>query len=1635
MIHTDPLYSSSSSSSTSCASPNSLLSRIEKAIQEKKYEKGVDYLGTAILSHIKEREISTLYKGIFLLTPNLSEPLFAKLTATFGDLFTLSSEPWESQMKLAEVCGDKQLAIAKGKKERYPYFSTAMHYYAKAIQISKKHSCKEIKALHQKISQLPLNFAIQQDLFRGRLEQSKLSPDRFAKDLKAIDIFKERGFPKQLIEQLYETASSVLNELFRVDKERRSGFRHCATMIENGLSGYVLSKSPTIWSEGVHSNFDHLRTNFLNHKNGTLASIPLFQKHFFQEVFLILGEPPCQYDFRAMGSMAREEMCPYSDLEWFILIEHKMHTPYFQRFIELLELLIISLGETTTTGIPVFTSLGLKHPSGFHLDTPPDNISLLIATPDVMAQHIAGDDTHYEPNSLQNTLLKSLTLSSNSDLLFKDFHTKIQKTLNKPYAHPNPDIQMIREKRAMKLFTKRLKDYREAWPEGFPSILNIKEQFVQPLFHLLSDLALYFDCPSKNTLEVIKELEKKGVFHAESSALLRKTVEEIYQIRVRLHLNYGEQKEVTSLDPNLDTITLTSKEKQALTCSYYLVIKPLYTLLQKTRPSFRKRFNRARLINLSFEGALVEESRGKAQLQEYVNYLLKMGVPNGLHEKRYRLLSQKPQLESLRAAYLDALSSGNNKNLTSIVRVDNPSFLATSSSFNQKKIQARNSHFETTLIHKLALIPNRDGTRQSVIREEHAFWASLQYLTQTHPSPAKITFPNQPTTYFKEEFRSQVFDPQGNIKKQYSGSLHNVARLKTNTLDLHIKQKPSHPLMEYATYNLISRIAGEGTPPTLLARLEVKGRPPYPLLISKTIPGENLKAALRKKLDLDDVHFSWMLLTTLLLRPGDARAVNYILKDKKLYSIDNDIAFVSPIVRSNWSTTVHFCSILFCLNPTFQINPRVSKAFTQLDPDFILKSWIQDLEKKEKEYLSLFSLEERKRLYEEDKENQFTPTLLFRQGEMATLYTQFKHLQQVLKKNPQIPALKLLSSLINLRTNDFSTSSIGPRIERAYTTNTQDPEDRLKQATGRRREKSQTTPQAMRASLGRVPKIEEIENQKAFSITKAKQELFAYPISKIARTTKQGIEVDFSAMTGDLPRQELLLESLKQIFPRGSLASLRLLNCEALTEQTLDPFLHPQLKILDLRCSGLRNLNSLAQKAPNLQEVYLSGSKNLETFESGGTLFSGPVELPHLRELHIARCPQLNSVRIKSDFLKVFKANKNSNLKLLELDLYWLDSMDLSKTPGIDKIHCQQNIANKRAKRLSKGMQDLGNQKIIKVIKESKLERINFSYAPLDLKSVKVLADLLKNNRSLTQLDLWHTSLTKKAIQPLMDALRLNSTLKSLNLAGSDISIEYEKTIYKKLQKNRRQVKHIKNGFFPSCSSSSSTSSLSIALASSRVIVPTPKIAFGVKEWRKYFGFVGDAPSLPYNIEEILNSPCPIWNDKIVKETHLLTLIPQTINGSPLTINTLETIIQKPLVGDNTSKYQNYPTYIKKGLGDQKVPYSYWVLVSRDVIPNSHKKNYSSQSEIFKELTQRSRTPYIPPKAIELAVTILMEYCRSGKRLYTNYTRCRDKVDNRFGLHKVDPVTVGDFSSSGLVFRHDDWFYIGTGIAASRRFY
>ena len=184
-------------------------------------------------------------------------------------------------------------------------------------------------------------------------------------------------------------------------------------------------------------------------------------------------------------------------------------------------------------------------------------------------------------------------------------------------------------------------------------------------------------------------------------------------------------------------------------------------------------------------------------------------------------------------------------------------------------------------------------------------------------------------------------------------------------------------------------------------------------------------------------------------------------------------------------------------------------------------------------------------------------------------------------------------------------------------------------------------------------------------------------------------------------------------------------------------------------------------------------------------------------------------------------------------------------------------------------------------------------------------------------------------------------------------------------------------------------------------------IAFGKTQWERFFGDVGVEPPLPIDIDEILSSPCPFWYGKKVFETHLLVLIPKTVNNKPLTLNNIGELIQN-LKLEKVTQFESYYNQVTKHYGIKSINESHWVLMTHDVIPGSRNQSYEDQEAL---ITKKGKG-YSTPKLLDATVSILMT--SFVKRLYiSTFTRCQESIDNL-------QCMLGTTSSNKLIMCFDD---------------
>ncbi len=259
------------------------------------------------------------------------------------------------------------------------------------------------------------------------------------------------------------------------------------------------------------------------------------------EIQNLLGKPPVEWACIGMGSMARAEMCPNSDIEFAFIL--KKETPealdYFRRLSQILALQILNLGETK---FPIFARVDLAHPSptpnGFSLDSAGNSplgvpgIYELIASP----KKLAGFQTlkWIDRNIILPNALSAVCFVAGNEKLVATYREAVKKEMKKE-----------RHTLAFRLLAGHLQEFRPnlCQEKEEAKAFGIKKELYRPFQEILGCLSLFFELKERGTLARLGELVKLGVFSAQGAAHLKTAILKVLEFRVRAHLFYKDEIE------------------------------------------------------------------------------------------------------------------------------------------------------------------------------------------------------------------------------------------------------------------------------------------------------------------------------------------------------------------------------------------------------------------------------------------------------------------------------------------------------------------------------------------------------------------------------------------------------------------------------------------------------------------------------------------------------------------------------------------------------------------------------------------------------------------------------------------------------------------------------------------------------------------------------------------------------------------------------------------------------------------------------------------------------------------------------------------------------------------------------------
>lgn len=201
--------------------------------------------------------------------------------------------------------------------------------------------------------------------------------------------------------------------------------------------------------------------------------------------------------------------------------------------------------------------------------------------------------------------------------------------------------------------------------------------------------------------------------------------------------------------------------------------------------------------------------------------------------------------------------------------------------------------------------------------------------------------------------------------------------------------------------------------------------------------------------------------------------------------------------------------------------------------------------------------------------------------------------------------------------------------------------------------------------------------------------------------------------------------------------------------------------------------------------------------------------------------------------------------------------------------------------------------------------------------------------------------------------------------------------------------------------------------------------AFGAKKWKEYFGIEVDSPLLPSNIYQILKRQCPFSEKgKKVEDTHLLVLVPGSINGEPLTLRTFGKFLGNIFPEFGESGYPFLWPEAEECGGNGE---SHWVLMTKDLLSGSRDKHFDKQQ---KQIEDQGKRKYQVPEALDVVVCAISAYACSSTRLFHKippiFTICKEKF-------RIYHVIIGQFNQSGLNVSFNHFPAQNIGVAALRK--
>jgi tetratricopeptide (TPR) repeat protein len=290
-------------------------------------------------------------------------------------------------------------------------------------------------------------------------------------------------------------------------------------------------------------------------------NIRAFFESMLEDLYLILGKPPCESAWMSLGSLGRNEMSPFSDLEFALLVA--ANTPanllYFRRMVKCLEMRVINLGETEfkilNNGHESPTVRGFSFDDGGNTPLGKQGYVELVATPKDLSRFQS--EKFYKEDLILSNVLRTSGLLSGSKVL----HQEYVQAVNGILSGESKKLQLTaRQERALNILAGHLTQFEpkiDSEKEKTP-VFNIKEELYRLPTFLIAGLADYFGIERQSTWDKLDALVAENILSDEGAGNLSAALSDIMSLRIRSHLHYGQECD-EAFHPSMDERSLSSR--------------------------------------------------------------------------------------------------------------------------------------------------------------------------------------------------------------------------------------------------------------------------------------------------------------------------------------------------------------------------------------------------------------------------------------------------------------------------------------------------------------------------------------------------------------------------------------------------------------------------------------------------------------------------------------------------------------------------------------------------------------------------------------------------------------------------------------------------------------------------------------------------------------------------------------------------------------------------------------------------------------------------------------------------------------------------------------------------------------------